>query len=41
MVVRYRVIKLTQIVLYHLITAVGYVYKTGNDIGCFDNEVDR
>ena len=28
-------------VLYHLITAVGYVYKTGNDIGCFNNELDR
>jgi hypothetical protein len=38
---RWSVVNFNQIVLYNFTTAAGYVYKTRNDIGCFNNEVDR
>jgi hypothetical protein len=40
-VARWSLVNFTQIVLHNLTTAVSYVHKTWNDIGCFNNEVGR
>lgn len=41
MVAHWSAVSLTQIGLYHLITAVSYVQKTWNKNGHFNNKSDR